>query len=204
MAWSMFPTTGELANACYNVYETADGEWLALGALEPKFWAGFCERIGRPDLAPLQHAQGEERARVAARGPRVMRSRTRDEWLARFAGRGRVPDADLHADEVAADPHVAARGFVRKAGSDNRAAPELGADTDAVLEAAGVTTAGSARGCDRGALSRHGQDANAVRFAVGDIEHAAARPARRAAATVRTGADRLRAVAALDRCRARS
>ena len=35
-------------SACYNIYETADGEWLALGALEREFWAGFCERIGRP------------------------------------------------------------------------------------------------------------------------------------------------------------
>ena len=53
-----------LANACYNIYETADREWLALGALEPKFWAGFCERIERPDLAPRQFATGQERARV--------------------------------------------------------------------------------------------------------------------------------------------
>ena len=53
------------ANACYNVYETADGQWLALGALEPKFWTGFCERIGRPDLGRAAARQGDERARVA-------------------------------------------------------------------------------------------------------------------------------------------
>src|SRR3954470_24616004 len=47
-AWSIFPTTADLAQACYNVYETADGRWLALGALETKFWAGFCERLGVP------------------------------------------------------------------------------------------------------------------------------------------------------------
>ena len=33
MAWSMFPSTGDLANACYTIYETADGQWMALGAL---------------------------------------------------------------------------------------------------------------------------------------------------------------------------
>src|SRR6185436_623337 len=92
--WSMFPETGELANACYNVYETADGEWLALGALEPKFWQGFCERIDRVDLVPLQHAEGPERERV-------------------------VRDA---------------RGAMRRAA----AAPALGADTDRVLEEAGI------------------------------------------------------------------
>jgi crotonobetainyl-CoA:carnitine CoA-transferase CaiB-like acyl-CoA transferase len=145
MAWSMFPDTGELANACYNIYETADGEWLALGALEPKFWAGFCERIGRADLIPLQHAEGEARERVVGEVRAVMRGGRRDEWLARFA------DADVcltpiyAPDDVAADPHVAARGFVRKAGSGSRAAPDLGADTDAVLEEAGVTPAERAR-----------------------------------------------------------
>ena len=46
LAWSMFPATGDLAGPCYTLYETADGEWLALGALESKFWAGFCDRIG--------------------------------------------------------------------------------------------------------------------------------------------------------------
>ena len=57
------PTTADLASGCYNVYETADGQWLALGALESKFWKGFCERIERPDLIPLQHTPGPERTR---------------------------------------------------------------------------------------------------------------------------------------------
>ena len=154
MAWSMFPTTGDLANACYTVYETTDGQWLALGALEPKFWAGFCERIGRPDLTPLQHAEGEERARVLREVRDVMRTRTRDEWLARFA------DADVclttihKPEDVAADPHVAARGVmtsvsgvthVTPPGGDLRAAPALGADTDEILDGAGIDAAERAR-----------------------------------------------------------
>ncbi len=44
-AWSLFPTTDDLAQPRYNLYETADGQWLALGGLEKKFWVGFCERI---------------------------------------------------------------------------------------------------------------------------------------------------------------
>src|SRR3954467_8706830 len=50
-AWSIFPVTDDLAQACYNLYETADGQWLALGALETKFWTGFCERAGVPVTA---------------------------------------------------------------------------------------------------------------------------------------------------------
>jgi len=140
MAWSMFPETGELENACYNVYETADGEWLALGALEPKFWQGFCERIERPDLVPLQHAHGAERERVVRDVREVLRGRTRGEWLERFAGADVCLTTIYTPDEVASDPHVVARGEPRPA-----AAPALGADTDAVLEEAGITEPERAR-----------------------------------------------------------
>jgi crotonobetainyl-CoA:carnitine CoA-transferase CaiB-like acyl-CoA transferase len=147
LAWTMFPSTPNLANACYNLYETADGQWLALGALEPKFWAGFCERIGRPDLAPLQHAQGDERARVLSAVRDVMRLRRRDEWLARFGGADVCLTAVNALDEALVDPHVEARGaVVRDEGTTYitpprvavRRAPALGADTDAVLEEAGI------------------------------------------------------------------
>jgi crotonobetainyl-CoA:carnitine CoA-transferase CaiB-like acyl-CoA transferase len=147
MAWSMFPTTGDLANACYTIYETADGQWLALGALEPKFWSGFCERIGRHDLISLQHAEREERARVLREVREIMRSRSRDEWIAAFA------DADvclttIHKPvEVAADPHVTSRTVmtsvsgvrhVTPPGGEVRPAPSLGAHTDEILETAGL------------------------------------------------------------------
>ena len=130
IAWAMFPTTGDLAGACYNIYETADGEYLALGALEPKFWLAFCERLGRPDLSPRQHDRGEALAEV--RG--LMRTRTLKEWLALF------DDADVcltpvyKPEEVATDAHVASRA----APPTNGIAPSLGADTDAELERAGV------------------------------------------------------------------
>jgi crotonobetainyl-CoA:carnitine CoA-transferase CaiB-like acyl-CoA transferase len=107
--WSMFPDTAELANACYNVYETADGEWLALGALEVKFWTGFCERIGRPDLICLQHAGANDRDRVLREVRDVIRSRTRDEWLAHFAGADVCLTPIYTREEVVRDPHVVAR-----------------------------------------------------------------------------------------------
>ena len=150
MAWTMFPSTATLANACYNLYETADGKWLALGALEAKFWTTFCERIGRPDLVALQHARGDDRARVLLEVRDIMRRRTRDEWLARFADADACLTPVNSLDEALADPHVAARRVVLRKGStayitpphgDVRPAPALGADTDAVLEEAGIDIA---------------------------------------------------------------
>jgi crotonobetainyl-CoA:carnitine CoA-transferase CaiB-like acyl-CoA transferase len=147
MAWSMFPTTGDLANACYNVYETADGQWLALGALEPKFWVGFCERIGRPDLAARQHARGQERARVLRDVREVMRGRTRDEWLAEFADADVCLTTIYKPGEVATDPHVVARAAARltPGPTAGRSAPALGADTDDVLDDAGIGASERAR-----------------------------------------------------------
>jgi len=128
--WAAFPSTDDLASACYNLYETADGEWLALGALEPKFWTGFCQRIGRPDLIAQQHARGDDGARVLREVRAVMKTRTRDEWTASFA------DADVCLTPV--HPAIDRALSPREA---TRPAPALGADTDRVLDEAGIDDA---------------------------------------------------------------
>ena len=139
--WSMFPTTGDLASGCYNIYETADGQWLALGALEAKFWRGFCERIDRPDLASLQQAGEPERARVLNEVRAVLRTRTRDEWLDRFATDDLCLTVVKRPEEAIADPQARA-AWIAPAGNP---APALGADTDAVLEEAGIDAKNRAR-----------------------------------------------------------
>ena len=67
--------------ACYNVYQASDGRWLAVGALEPKFWAELCRRLGCEDLIPLQFASGETRSQVKERIASVFRTRTAAEWF---------------------------------------------------------------------------------------------------------------------------
>src|SRR3954471_18852532 len=131
LAWSMFPTTADLAQARYNVYETADGRWLAMGGLEPKFWAGFCERL---DL-PVTATEADVRARL--------RTRSHDAWLADFEGADVCLTTVYAPGDVAADPHLAARGAMPNA--NTRPAPALGADTDALLEAAGIDEPSRAR-----------------------------------------------------------
>ncbi|MDK9709140.1 MAG: CoA transferase [Desulforhopalus sp.] len=41
--------------ACYNTYETADGRYLALGAVENKFWRGLCDHLQCPEYIALQY-----------------------------------------------------------------------------------------------------------------------------------------------------
>lgn len=49
---SQMPLSGALV--CYNTYQTDGGGRVALGALEPKFWAAFCEAVGRPEWVARQ------------------------------------------------------------------------------------------------------------------------------------------------------
>lgn len=45
------------AYACYNIYETADGKYMSLAALEPVFWQRFCEAVGKPQWIERQFEQ---------------------------------------------------------------------------------------------------------------------------------------------------
>src|SRR5439155_7954436 len=59
------PLTGALA--CYRIYACADGRFLTVAALEPRFWRRLCELIERPELIPHQndaHAELEEAFRT--------------------------------------------------------------------------------------------------------------------------------------------
>ena len=103
-------------SACYNLYETADGEWLALGALEPKFWAGFCDRIGRPALTSASACVRRGTLRVVRAVQEVIGTRTRDEWLARFAGDDVCLTPIYTPDEVRGEPHVTARAVACERG----------------------------------------------------------------------------------------
>jgi alpha-methylacyl-CoA racemase len=91
----------------YGVYQTADGQYLAIGPLEAKFFTTFLERLGL-DTDPLH--QPKLRELIAAR----LRTRTRDEWLAVFDGSDACVAPVLSLREAAGydgpgHPHLVAR-----------------------------------------------------------------------------------------------
>jgi alpha-methylacyl-CoA racemase len=94
----------------YDSYETSDSKWLALGAIEPQFYAQLLAGLGL-DAAELpdQHDESgwpELRERFAA----VIRTRTRDEWVARFAELDACVAPALTPIEATEHPHNVARG----------------------------------------------------------------------------------------------
>ena len=99
--------------ACYRLYETADGRFVALGALEEKFWANFCTALRRPEWIARQH-EDLPQASLIADIAAVVRAETRDALTARLAGVDCCFQAVLEPGEVMRDQHIAARGLVHQ------------------------------------------------------------------------------------------
>ena len=141
----------------YDTYQTADGGYVAVGALEPQFYAELLSGLG---LSGADLPQQNDRAGwpvLRARFAEVFATRTRDEWAAVFAGSDGCVAPVLSAAEAPAHPHNASRGtfadvgglvqpapaprFGRSATDAPSPPPRPGADTDAVLADLGVAPA---------------------------------------------------------------
>jgi crotonobetainyl-CoA:carnitine CoA-transferase CaiB-like acyl-CoA transferase len=96
----------------YNVYETKDGRWLSVAAVEPKFWTRLVRVLGVTEFEGDQFADEPVRARAIAAFRATFRSRTLDEWTA-VLGREDIPWAPVQTlPEVVADPQVLSRGML--------------------------------------------------------------------------------------------
>jgi alpha-methylacyl-CoA racemase len=101
------PLTGALP--CYDLYKTAEGDVLALAALEPHFWRRFCEAAGRKDLIRKQYSPSQHVHRQVAS---LIRGRTRAEWLALLAREDIPAEMILSAAEAREHPQTRARGVL--------------------------------------------------------------------------------------------
>lgn len=121
-----FPAAGLLDGTApfYDTYATAGGGFMAVGALEPPFYAELLAGLGLDgdDDLPAQHDPGGWpmlRQRIAAR----FAERTRDEWSLIFAGRDACVTPVLSPAEAPAHPHNRARGTFVEVGGEVRPAP---------------------------------------------------------------------------------
>ena len=96
----------------YGYYETSDGKYLSVGSLEPKFWSAFCQGIGCPDLIEgTVEPAGVEQVRERIR--RVIKSKTRDQWVAIFRELDCCVEPVLSLKEaLLEDDHIRERNLV--------------------------------------------------------------------------------------------
>ncbi|MFH0998522.1 MAG: CaiB/BaiF CoA-transferase family protein [Pseudomonadota bacterium] len=65
--------------AFYNTYETADGRYMSVGALEPQFWSRLCEKLNVPEFIPLQYDE-KRRPEIIRTFRKIFKSRTLGQW----------------------------------------------------------------------------------------------------------------------------
>jgi alpha-methylacyl-CoA racemase len=99
----------------YDTYETADGRFVAIGALEPQFYAELLDRLGLASDDWPQYDRERWPALKRTLGE-IFRTRTRDEWDAQLGGTDVCFAPVLGLDEAAAHPHNAARGLYQGVG----------------------------------------------------------------------------------------
>jgi crotonobetainyl-CoA:carnitine CoA-transferase CaiB-like acyl-CoA transferase len=90
---------------CYGVYETADGRWVAVGALEPKFWSTLCRELYCEHFNADQFAEDGHREVIRDHLAAIFRTRTAAEWKDRFRGKDVCVSAVLTLGEARAYRH---------------------------------------------------------------------------------------------------
>jgi alpha-methylacyl-CoA racemase len=107
----------------YRTYETADSKYMAVGSIEPQFFAQLLAGLGlAADELPTQSdkARHPEMQRIFAER---FASKTRDEWTAIFAGTDACVTPVLSWTDAASSEHLRARGTIVDVGGTPQAAP---------------------------------------------------------------------------------
>jgi crotonobetainyl-CoA:carnitine CoA-transferase CaiB-like acyl-CoA transferase len=146
--------------ACYRCYRTADGRWLAVGALEMKFWRNFCIAASLPELIERHWSLGEAPGSDAAHATiahvaRTIASKPLAEWLSVLDPADACVSPVLSPEEAQHHAQVAARGVLKRDATgvthvapsvrigvwspELRRAPRQGQHTNDVLREAGFS-----------------------------------------------------------------
>ena len=97
--------------ATYNNYKCKDDRYVSLGALEDKFWASFCRKLGVEEYIPLQ-MDTPSQPKIEASIKNIMLTKTRDEWVEFFSDSDLCFTPILTLDEMVTHPQVLARNMV--------------------------------------------------------------------------------------------
>ena len=120
--------------ACYNVYQSSDGGWFAVGALEPKYWRAFCIALDCEELCADQFAPEPRQSAVIAHVAERFGSRRGSEWREFWASKDACVTPMLSSAESSIAPAAAppalgehTREVLRGLGYDDARIGELAA-----------------------------------------------------------------------------
>ncbi|ARS91068.1 CaiB/BaiF CoA transferase family protein [Natrarchaeobaculum aegyptiacum] len=132
LAWESLLETGDpgedgaFAGPSYGVYETADGKYVTVAALEEQFWEQLLAELDREDLREYHDATGEDAAYATAELAAEFASRTRSEWLEDLSPETTVAPVSEHG-EVFDHPQLEARDLVGEVDlDDGERVPQVG------------------------------------------------------------------------------
>lgn len=115
--WGKLPAMGDDilggGYAFYQIYRTKDDKFVSLGALEGKFWEGFCNKMGKPDYIK-QHFNKSLQREMIADIQKMIQEKTRDEWVEFFADSDICFTPVLTLEEMCQHPQVLAREMIVK------------------------------------------------------------------------------------------
>jgi crotonobetainyl-CoA:carnitine CoA-transferase CaiB-like acyl-CoA transferase len=137
----------------YCVYETSDGRFMAVAALEQKFWQRLCAALGRPDLEPFGFTTGADGARVRGELRAIFSQKSFGDWQEVFDKADCCVTPVLRMEESLDNEQLLARGMIVEVNGLKQFAPpfklsefrfearssppEQGADSEAILREAG-------------------------------------------------------------------
>ncbi len=101
--------SGGIAN--YNIYQCKDGKFMALGSLEPKFWKGFCQMIGKPDWVNRMMPTPQNISELKRDLEALFASKTQSEWISISANYDICLSPIYDLEEVHKDAHYNERNL---------------------------------------------------------------------------------------------
>nr|WP_263326627.1 CaiB/BaiF CoA-transferase family protein [Neobacillus sp. Marseille-Q6967] len=112
------PNRGELTlnggKACYEIYRTKDDRFLAVGALEFKFWKNFCTVIGKEEFIQRLEDPIEKQRLMKLEIQEVMIQKTLEEWLEHFNGIDACVSPVLTPQEMTENPQIKHREMIEE------------------------------------------------------------------------------------------
>lgn len=104
--------------ACYNIYETADGRFVSIGALERRFWARLCEHLKCPQYIPIQYEENS-REEIIRKFRKIFLMKSMAEWDLELAELEICFAVVKNQDEILVDPHFQHREMVHSYSGEN-------------------------------------------------------------------------------------